>query len=57
MDVSTPTMMGCNVTHILGQEPQFGLGGMVATLGTAIGTWMGAKLVTKIVARGTSPAV
>lgn len=51
MGVSTPMMMGCNVTHILGGVPQFGVGSLVATLGIVIGAWLGTKLVTKIVAR------
>jgi uncharacterized membrane protein YfcA len=51
MGASTSTMIGCNITHILGGVPQFGLGGLVAALGIVIGAWLGAKLVTRIVRR------
>jgi uncharacterized membrane protein YedE/YeeE len=51
MGASTLMMIGCNITHILGGVPQFGLGGLVATVGIVIGAWLGAKLVTRIARR------
>jgi uncharacterized membrane protein YedE/YeeE len=51
MGASTLMMIGCNITHILGGVPQFGLGGLVAALGIVIGAWLGAKLVTRIARR------
>jgi uncharacterized membrane protein YfcA len=51
MGASTLMVVGCNVTHILGGVPQFGLGGLVATVGIVIGAWLAAKLVTRIVRR------
>jgi hypothetical protein len=51
MGAITSTMIGCNVTHILGGVPKFGLGRLVATLGIVIGAWLEAKLVTRIAHR------
>jgi uncharacterized membrane protein YedE/YeeE len=51
MGVATALMIGCNVTHILGGLPQFGLGSVVATLGIVIGAWLGAKILTGLAAR------
>jgi uncharacterized membrane protein YedE/YeeE len=51
MGASTLIMIGCNITDILGGVPQFGLGGLVATVGIVIGAWLGAKLVTRIARR------
>jgi hypothetical protein len=48
MGASSSAMMGCNVTHILGGVPQFGIGSMVATVGIVVGAWLGAKLVLRI---------
>lgn len=48
MGTSSSAMMGCNVTHILGGTPQFGIGSLVATAGIVIGAWLGAKLVLRI---------
>jgi hypothetical protein len=49
MGASSSAMMGCNVTHVLGGVPQFGIGSLVATVGIVIGAWLGAKLVFRIV--------
>jgi hypothetical protein len=48
MGVSSAAMMGCNVTHILGGLPQFGIGSLVATVCIVLGAWIGAKLVLRI---------
>jgi uncharacterized membrane protein YedE/YeeE len=48
MGTSSSAMMGCNVTHILGGVPQFGIGSLVATVGIVLGAWLGAKLVLRI---------
>jgi uncharacterized membrane protein YedE/YeeE len=48
MGVSSAAMMGCNITHILGGVPQFGIGSLVATVGIVLGAWLGAKLVLRI---------
>jgi uncharacterized membrane protein YedE/YeeE len=48
MGVSSAAMMGCNITHILGGVPQFGIGSLVATVGIVLGAWIGAKLVLRI---------
>jgi hypothetical protein len=49
MGVGTALMIGCNVTHVLGGLPQFGVGSLVATLGIVIGAWLGARMLTMIV--------
>jgi hypothetical protein len=48
MGASSSAMMGCNVTHILGGIPQFGIGSLVATVGIVVGAWLGARLVLRI---------
>ncbi len=52
MGISIPMMWGCNVTQILGNVPQLGIAGLVSTAGIVIGAWLGARLITRIVARG-----
>jgi hypothetical protein len=49
MGLSIPLMWGCNVTHILGNVPQFSLAGLVSTFGIVLGAWLGVKLITRFV--------
>jgi uncharacterized membrane protein YedE/YeeE len=51
MGLSIPLMWGCNVTHILGNVPQFSLAGLVSTFGIVLGAWLGVKLITRFVTR------
>jgi hypothetical protein len=51
MGLGVPLMWGCNVTHILGNLPQLGIGGIISTLGIVIGAWLGVKLIGWIALR------
>jgi uncharacterized membrane protein YedE/YeeE len=51
MGVGVTLMLGCNVMHILGNLPQFGIAGTASVLGIVIGAWLGVKLVNRIAVR------
>ena len=50
MGLAIPLMWGCNVTHILGNVPQFSAASLVSAAGIVAGAWLGIKLITRLAA-------